>query len=201
MAEIAEVTTATKAHHGVSKGYISWLNQEDGTYSEPEPLPGLIGITHSPTGESQTRYADNCAYMVVPAGTGGEGEITLSGISEATKNKMFGRKHNATNGLSYSSSEVSPCPFAFMWQEETDAGPIRHCLLNCTASTPEDEYATDEEEIQFRDLVIPIKTATVVDGDENVLDTEAWKGKGDNIAYDKFFTKVILPSDSTLVAG
>ena len=109
------------------------------TYATPIPFPGAISISLSAQGERRQLSADNVVYFEAWSNGGYEGDVNVAMIPQHFRTACLNEKEDAAanSPTVYETAELIMQPFAFLFQFETDLGPIRVVLYNCTASRPQ----------------------------------------------------------------
>ncbi len=109
------------------------------TYGTPVAFPGAISISLSAQGERRQLSADNVVYFEAWSNGGYEGDVNVAMIPQHFRTACLNEKEDAAEGSPtvYETSELITQHFALLFQFETDVGPIRVILYNCTASRPQ----------------------------------------------------------------
>lgn len=109
------------------------------TYATPVPFPGAISTSLSAQGERRQLSADNVVYFESWSNGGYEGDVNVAMIPQHFRIACLNEKEDAAEGSPtvYETSELITQHFALLFQFETDVGPVRVVLYNCTASRPQ----------------------------------------------------------------
>lgn len=109
------------------------------TYGTPVPFPGAISISLSAQGERRQLSADNVVYFEAWSNGGYEGDVNVALIPQDFRSVCLNEKEDAAEGSPtvYETTELITQSFALLFQMETDIGPMRVVLYNCTASRPQ----------------------------------------------------------------
>lgn len=109
------------------------------TYATPVPFPGAISTSLAAQGERRYLSADNVVYFDSWSNGGYEGDVNVAMIPQHFRLACLNEKEDAADDSPtvYETSELITQHFALLFQFETDKGPVRVVLYNCTASRPQ----------------------------------------------------------------
>jgi len=180
-----------KVTFGLEKVHIAFV-AEDG-WETPVPIPGAVGWSPEPQGESSTFYADNTAYFVVNSNNGYTGELEMALIPDAILAEMLGWEIDS-NGALIEISNAIPKKFALLGQVQGDAKNRRFVYYDCLASRPSKELTTKGESVEVTADTLSVTISPIdIDGkmivkaDMELSDTNA-------TAFNGFFGAVYTPT-------
>ena len=70
-----------KVLYGIKNVYVAKLTEADDgtiTYGTPFAMPGAVGFSPEPQGETTTFYADDMAYYIAQSNSGYQGDLELA---------------------------------------------------------------------------------------------------------------------------
>lgn len=187
MAGAAE--TVNKVLYGMSKCYIAKLTETDGeiTYDTPFEMPGVVGLSPEPQGETTKHYADNIVYYIANSNQGYEGELVITLTPEEFFTKILGQTKD-TNGAIIENANDKTARFALMFEGQGDKTARRWVYWDCTATRPTREHNTTEESIEVATESITITMSPR--STDNAIKCHIEPTEENKAIYDKFFTKV-----------
>ena len=138
-------TASNKVKFGLSNVHIAKIIETDGeiTYDTPFPMPGAVGLTAEPEGDTTPFYADNIKYYIAVANNGYTGDLEIAMTPEEFLTQILGQEKD-TNGALFESSDDVNARFALMGEIEGDAKKRRFIYYDCTATRPSAEMNTVE---------------------------------------------------------
>ena len=146
-----------KVKYGLSNAHYAPLTEttgEDGnttySYGTPVPMPGSVELSLEAQGEATKKRADNADYFVSVSNNGYEGDLTMTLIPKSFRTDILGEVES-TDGLVSEYGNITPKPFALLFQFEGDATATRYVLYNCKCTRPNIASATTEETIETQD--------------------------------------------------
>lgn len=144
------------------------------TYGTPVALPGAVSLSLDPQGENTPFYADNIVYWVGAGNNGYEGDFELARVPDQFKTDILGYIDDA-KGVLVEDAGAQAVHFALLFQFEGDVKATKHVMYNCTATRPNTEGTTKEENIEPQTETITITAATVYNAslDKDVVKAEA----------------------------
>lgn len=145
--------------------YAKLTISDDGavSFDTPVPMPGAVSLSLDPNGEPSTFYADGYAYYTISNNMGYEGDLELAMVSESFRTDILKETLDA-NKVLVENASVQGEKFALLFEFDGDVRKIRHVLYCCTASRPEIESATNEDEIEVKTEKLSIKASPLANG-------------------------------------
>lgn len=189
--------TNNKVKFGLSNVHIAKITEADGeiTYGTPFPMPGAVGLTAEPEGDTTPFYADNIKYYIAVANNGYTGDLEIAMTPEEFLTQILGQEKD-TNGALFESSDDVNARFALMGEIEGDAKKRRFIYYDCTATRPSAEMNTVEESKEPQTDTISITMAPR--SSDKVIKAVIEPNETNQEVYDTFFTKVY---EKNAVAG
>lgn len=178
-----------KVKFGLSNVHIAKITEEDGgiKYGTPFKMPGAVGLTDDPEGDTTPFYADNIKYYIATSNQGYTGDLELAITPEEFLTQILGQVKDK-NGAIFESADDVNARFALMGEIEGDVRKRRFVYFDCTATRPSSESKTNEESKnpQTDTISITMSPRTTDKAIKAVIEpTEENK-----TIYDTFFTKV-----------
>lgn len=189
--------TNNKVKFGLSNVHIAKITEADGeiTYGTPFPMPGAVGLTAEPEGDTTPFYADNIKYYIAVANNGYTGDLEIAMTPEEFLTQILGQEKD-TNGALFESSDDVNARFALMGEIEGDAKKRRFIYYDCTATRPSAEMNTVEESKEPQTDTISITMAPR--SSDKVIKAVIEPNETNQKVYNTFFTKVY---EKNAVAG
>ncbi len=189
--------TNNKVKFGLSNVHIAKITEADGeiTYGTPFPMPGAVGLTAEPEGDTTPFYADNIKYYIAVANNGYTGDLEIAMTPEEFLTQILGQEKD-TNGALFESSDDVNARFALMGEIEGDAKKRRFIYYDCTATRPSAEMNTVEESKEPQTDTISITMAPR--SSDKVIKAVIEPSEENQEVYNTFFTKVY---EKNAVAG
>ena len=189
--------TKNKVKFGLSNVHIAKITEADGeiTYGTPFPMPGAVGLTAEPEGDTTPFYADNIKYYIAVANNGYTGDLEIAMTPEEFLTQILGQEKD-TNGALFESSDDVNARFALMGEIEGDAKKRRFIYYDCTATRPSAEMNTVEESKEPQTDTISITMAPR--SSDKVIKAVIEPNETNQNVYDTFFTK---ENEKNAVAG
>ena len=190
-------TASNKVKFGLSNVHIAKIIETDGeiTYDTPFPMPGAVGLTAEPEGDTTPFYADNIKYYIAVTNNGYTGDLEIAMTPEEFLTQILGQEKD-TNGALFESSDDVNARFALMGEIEGDAKKRRFIYYDCTATRPSAEMNTVEESKEPQTDTISITMAPR--SSDKVIKAVIEPNETNQDVYDTFFTKVY---EKNAVAG
>ena len=166
---------------------------DDGTFSfgTPVPMPGAVSLSLDANGEPTNFYADGYAYYTISNNMGYDGDLELALVPESFRTDVLKEELDANNVL-VENSRVQGENFALLFEFDGDVRKIRHVLYKCSASRPNLESQTNEDEIEVKTETLSIKASPMANGY-----VKARTGDDtDETTYENWYKAVYLPSES-----
>ena len=138
---------------------------EDGnvTYDTPKRLPGAVSLSLDPEGESENFYADDIVYVVLNNNAGYEGDLELALIPEEFLKDILHEEEDA-NGVLLENANSTFERFALLFEFTGDAKAIRHVLYCCSASRPNMEGNTREQQKEVKTEQLTLTATPLANG-------------------------------------
>lgn len=166
---------------------------DDGSYSfgTPVAMPGAVSLSLDPNGEPSIFYADGYAYYTISNNQGYEGDLELAMVPESFRTDIL-KETLDKNKVLVEDASVATEKFALLFEFDGDINKIRHVIYNCTATRPNIESATKEDEIEVKTETLTITASPLQDGlvKARTSDTTA------TTAYNAWYDEVYIPSNS-----
>lgn len=125
-----------KVNFGLSKVYYAVLTEgTTNSWATPVHVAGAVSLTIDDNSTSNPFYADNITYYRSFANNGYSGSLEMARIPENMLSDVFGITENSTDKVIYEYSNVSPKPFALLFQREGDDSSELAVLYKVTPTT------------------------------------------------------------------
>ena len=185
-----------KVLYGIRNVHVAKLTEaSDGTitYGTPIAIPGAVGFSPEPQGETTTFYADDMAYYIAQSNSGYQGDLELAITPEEFLTTILGQTADA-NGALIENADDRAARFALMFEGEGDSTGRRWVYYDCTATRPNREHSTTEESIEVgtETMTITIKPRSTDRAIKAVME----KTPENESVYNEFFSAVYEPSAS-----
>lgn len=178
-----------KVKFGLSNVHIAKITEQDGviTYGAPFAMPGAVGLSADPEGDTTPFYADNIKYYIATSNQGYTGDLEIAITPEEFLTQILGQEKD-TNGALFESADDINARFALMGEIEGDVKKRRFVYFDCTATRPSAEMNTNEEskEPQTDTISITMSPRTTDKAIKAVIEPD----DTNKAIYDTFFTKV-----------
>lgn len=181
--------TKNKVKFGLSNVHVAKITEQDGeiTYGTPFPMPGAVGLTPEPEGDTTPFYADNIQYYVAVANNGYTGDLEIAMTPKEFLTQILGQTED-TNGAIFESADDINARFALMGEIEGDVKKRRFVYYDCTAARPSTEMNTVEDTKEPQTDTISITMAPR--SSDKVIKAVIEPNDTNENVYDTFFTKV-----------
>lgn len=134
------------------------------TYDAPVPWPGAVEMSLEQQGSISKFYADGITYWQAAKNNGYEGDYTSAMIPDQFREDCLGEELNETDKVYLEKATATGKAFALLFEFDGDASGIKHVLYNCTATRPNIEGKTSEEEIEPDTETLTISAASLPNG-------------------------------------
>ncbi len=173
--------------------YAVLTETEGGAYSfgTPVAMPGAVSLSLDANGEATNFYADGYAYYTISNNMGYEGDLELAMVPESFRTDVLKETLDA-NSVLIENANVSTENFALMFEFDGDVKKIRHVLYKCSASRPNIESATNEEEKEVKTETLSLKATPLANG---YVKAKTGDDTTD-IVYQNWYSSVYLPQSS-----
>ena len=159
------------------------------TYSTPVPMPGAVSLSLDPEGEPTKFYADGYAYYIINNNMGYEGDLELAMVPESFRTDVL-KETLDTNNVLVENANTEMAKFALLFEFDGDIKKIRHVLYNCTASRPNIESQTKEDNVEVKTEKLTIKATPLGNG---LVKAKTGDDTSD-ATYQSWYTAVYVPS-------
>lgn len=161
------------------------------SYSTPVAWPGSVSLSLQPQGTVANFYADNTVYFAIDADMGYSGDLETALIPDHFRRDVLGETLD-DNGFYVERSSDKRKEFALLFQFEGDEHATRHCLYRCTATRPNLEGSTVEDQIEPQTETITITCAPRAN--DEVVKTRCPYNSSTTSSYQLWFTAVQEPT-------
>lgn len=185
-----------KVTFGLDKMHIAFMDTaavDQPAWETPVSIPGAVGWSPEPQGETSTFYADNTAYFVVNSNNGYTGELEIALIPDEILAEMLGWEIDS-NGALIEVSNAIPKKFALMGQILGDAKNRRFVYYNCLANRPSKELATKGESTEVNADTLSVTISPIEVSDKMIVKADMELNDTNATAFNGFFTSVYKPS-------
>ena len=173
-----------KVKFGIKEAHYALLSEDENgviSYGEVKPIKGSRNFSFSKEdGDDSKWYADDGVYYNIPgSNTGYSGDLTVAKIPDEFLIDVLGFFLDANDVLVEDADAVSK-EFALMLEFSGDKMKTRHCFFRCTASRPDINAATIEEQAEPQEetisiTAIPVEFTTTIEGQGGEADTKIKK--------------------------
>lgn len=136
----------TKRLGGLSNIHIANLTN-DTTWAAPTPLTGAKSVDISLTYDTVQFFADNAMDVNDYVFTSGTGKLTVSGLTMAEYNALFGSALNNGGVLVKSNDPLPELAFLFERQKVDGSGKVLYAVYACKCSPVSISGATTEAKV------------------------------------------------------
>ena len=183
--------TKNKVRFGLKNAYYAKATfDEDGnvSYAPPVRLPGAVSLSLDAEGEVDNFYADDIVYYVLNNNSGYQGDLELALIPEDFLKDIL-HENEDTNGVLAENANVEFERFALLFEFTGDAKAIRHVLYCCSASRPNMEGETREQQKEVKTEQLTLTATPLANGY-----VKAKTGTNTSkTVYDNWYKKVYEP--------
>lgn len=131
------------------------------TYATPKPWPGAVNLSLDQEGGVTKFRADNRDYWMGQSNNGYSGDFESAIIPDSFREDILGEVKGA-DGTYTEYADAKTIPFALLFQFEGDVKNVRHVLYYCTATRPEVNGETTDEEIEPRTETLEITAGSCI---------------------------------------
>ncbi len=169
---------------------VATLDQSgNATFGTPVPMPGAVSLSLDANGEPSNFYADGYAYFVINNNMGYTGDLELALIPESFRKDVLKESADSNNVL-VENANTETGSFALLFEFDGDARKIRHVLYYCSASRPNIESQTNEEQIEVKTEKLSIKAAPLGNG---LVKAKTGDDTTDAV-YQNWYSEVYMPA-------
>ncbi len=158
------------------------------TFGTPVPMPGAVSLSLDPEGEPTKFYADGYAYYIISNNMGYEGDLELAMVPESFRTDVLKETLDDNNVL-VENANVETANFALLFEFDGDIKKIRHVLYYCSASRPNIESQTNEDEIEVKTETLTITASPLSNG---LVKAKTGDDTTDT-TYQNWYNEVYLP--------
>lgn len=178
-----------KVKFGLSNVHIAKITETDGviTYGTPFKMPGAVGLSADPEGDTTPFYADNIKYYIAVSNQGYTGDLEIAMTPEQFLTEILGQIKD-TNGAIFESADDINARFALMGEVEGDVKKRRFIYFDCTAARPSNEANTTQESKEPQTDTISITMSPR--STDKAIKAVVEPNEANKTVYDTFFTKV-----------
>jgi len=166
------------------------------TFGTPVAMPGAVSLALDHNGDPSNFYADGYAYYTISNNMGYEGDLELAMIPESFRTDVLKETLDDNNVL-VENANTETANFALLFEFDGDVRKIRHVLYYCSASRPNIESQTNEEEIEVKTETITIKAAPLGSG---LVKAKTGDDTTD-ATYQNWYNEVYMPSITEVTEG
>lgn len=188
---------ANKIKYGLKNVYYAVATiAADGTatYADPVRIPGAVNLSMDPQGNQTKFYADNIVYWTGVANNGYEGDLEIARVPESFEKDVLGVVEDNKHVL-VESADAPTIPFALLFQFEGDEKAVRHVMYNCTATRPNVEGSTKNENTEPQTETLSLTAATVYNSSlaQDIVKART-ADNTDTTTYNGWFESVYQPA-------
>ena len=134
------------------------------TYGPVVAWPGAVSLSMDQQGSISKFYADGIVYWQSAKNNGYEGDLEMALIPDSFRKDCLGEELHETDKVYLEKATAKSTPFALMFEFDGDATETKHVLFNCTATRPNIEGNTTEDEIEPNTETLTISAAALDNG-------------------------------------
>ena len=134
------------------------------TYGTPVPWPGAVALSLEQQGSISKFHADGITYWQASKNNGYEGDFESAMVPDSFREDCLGEELHETDKVYLEKAAATGTAFALLFEFDGDASGIKHVLYNCTATRPNIEGNTSEDEIEPDTETLTISAAALPNG-------------------------------------
>lgn len=134
------------------------------TYDTPKPWPGAVEMSLEQQGSISKFKADGITYWQAAKNNGYEGDLTTAMVPDEFRVDCLGEELKMTDNVYLENSNAKSKGFALLFEFDGDEKGIKHVLYNCTATRPNIEGKTTEDEIEPDTDTVTISAVSLPNG-------------------------------------
>ena len=155
-----------KVRFGLKNAYYAKATfDENGgvSYATPKRLPGAVALSVSAQGDNENFYADDIVYYIMSNNSGYDGTVELALIPEEFLTEILHEEKNE-DGILLENADSETERFALLFEFTGDKHAIRHVLYCCSASRPNVEGQTKEQNKQVKTETLNLSATPLPNG-------------------------------------
>ncbi|TDX52139.1 major tail protein [Orenia marismortui] len=189
-----DITFADTGTTGATMGTAQDVTSGTTGWGTPEHIPGVVGFSTSPEGDTTEFYADNTKYFTYTTNNGYTGDLEQALIPRDVLAEMLGQVID-NNGMLVESANDNSKEFALMFQVQGDKKNRRLVYYRCQADRPSEDNNTSESSVTPTTDTLNLTMLPTEDDNKYVKGTlELADDNSNQAAYDGFFDAVLLPN-------
>ena len=167
------------------------------TYGAPVPFPGAVSLGLDPQGDMIVFYADDGDYWVGDQNAGYEGPFVAARVPDDFRRDIMGEQVDVDGSL-IENAQITPKPFALLFEMDGDAKAERCVFYNCTVRRGQINPETKTNSTQPQTKSLTMRASARTDG---VVKKQSGVNTSD-AAYAAWYTAVSepLPDSASLTA-
>jgi phi13 family phage major tail protein len=143
------MATQKKRLGGFKNIHVAPIDAVDGLHEIPVPVVGAKEIEAELSYESVQFYADDAIDFSDYLFTGGEGTLTLSGLTNADYQLLFGSKKDTKGNVLVSTTDIAPELAILFERDKLGTGKkVLYCIYACKFAPPTIGAKTKEDGIE-----------------------------------------------------
>lgn len=158
------------------------------TYGTPVPWPGAVALSLEQQGSISKFHADGITYWQASKNNGYEGDFESAMVPDSFREDCLGEELHETDKVYLEKAAATGTAFALLFEFDGDASGIKHVLYNCTATRPNIEGNTSEDEIEPDTETLTISAAALPNGYVKVKTGDETTSTVVSAWYDEVYT-------------
>lgn len=163
------------------------------TWDVPIKIPGAVGFTPSPEGDTNTFYADDSPYFVISSNNGYTGDLEMANFPDEVLAEALGWEMDK-NGMLIEIADAKPKKFALMGEVQGDAKNRRFVYYDVQANRPSNEKTTKTESVDPQTKTMPVTISPIDLDDKLIVKGDLELSETNKAVYDAFFDEVYKPT-------
>lgn len=132
-------------------------------YGTPVAFSGAVSFAFDPQGDMIIFYADDGTYWVGDQNAGYEGPFVAARVPDAFRRDIMGEQVDVDGSL-IENAQISPQPFALLFEMDGDAKAERCVLYNCTVRRGQINPETRTQSTQPQTKSLTLRASARADG-------------------------------------
>ena len=158
------------------------------TYGTPVPWPGAVALSLEQQGSISKFHADGITYWQASKNNGYEGDFESAMVPDSFREDCLGEELHETDKVYLEKAAATGTAFALLFEFDGDASGIKHVLYNCTATRPNIEGNTSEDEIEPDTETLTISAAALPNGYVKAKTGDETTSTVVSVWYDEVYT-------------